>query len=193
MNINIKVISVSKPEFKSKGKAKWQEITVQFDSDKGQQTRKVLSFNKEVYEQAVNMKPGSYYDVEIQKEGDFWNWVRVEEAKAPEGAAPQAARSGSTQTSDRVPDRERQEMIVRQSCIGYALQYVAFHPRLQTTSGILNVASEFETFVHTGEYEWEAPIVDEDDEALKQVEGEATPLNEASRGRGRPRRTAEVD
>jgi hypothetical protein len=191
MNINIKVTSVSKPEYKTKGKAKWQEITVQFDSDKGQQTRKVLSFNKEVYEQAVNMKVGSYYDVEIQKEGDFWNWVRVEESKTQEAAPATRSGGGVTQTSDRVPDRERQEMIVRQSCIGYALQFVAFHPASQTIPGVLNVASEFENFVHTGEYEYEAPIVDEDDEALKQVEDASG--DEAPRGRGRPRRTAEVD
>lgn len=189
MNINIKVLEVSKPEWKAKGKSKWQEVVVKFDSDKGEQSRKIQSFNKEIYEQVTGMKAGRYYDVEIRKEGDFWNWVSVEEGKAPESASTPSR--GSYQASaDRVPDRERQEMIIRQSCIGYAISFLGNHSKDGPvgTDDVLNIASIFENWVHTGIIP-EAEEVDADDEALKQVEdaGEDAPPAR------RTRRTAEVD
>jgi len=183
MNINIKVLEVSKPEWKAKGKSKWQEVVVKFDSDKGEQSRKIQSFNKEIYEQVTGMKAGRYYDVEIRKEGDFWNWVSVEEGKAPESASTPSR--GSYQASaDRVPDRERQEMIIRQSSLGHAVAYHSGQGSSQEE--VISTAQIFENYVHTGEYV--VPEVDEDDEALKEVENAS---DEAPARRGR--KSVEVD
>jgi hypothetical protein len=108
--------------------------------------------------------------------------MSISESASQESAGT-ARSGGAPQSADRVPDRERQDMIVRQNCVGNAVAYCGSTADLET---VIGVAQVFENYVHTGEYV--KPEVDDDDEALKVVEdsGEAAPTR-------RTRRSAEVE
>ena len=155
MQINVKILSVSKPEFKTKGKNKWQEVTVEFEGEKGKQARKILSFNKDVFEQAKQMEVGKNYDVEITKEGDFWNWTNINLDSASNSGGKASAPSGGSGNNwvDRTAlDREKfefekgdkQRLIIRQSCLANAIAYLGNN---QDVDELLSVAEHFVDFV----------------------------------------------
>ena len=126
--MQITVISVTQPEWKSKGKAKWQEVTLSYKSDKGDKEKKFLSFN-EIYKDVASMQAGETYEVRLQKDGDYWQWVAVEKIEGQ--VAPTKATGGGNSGNswvDRIAlDRERFEfekdkqiLIIRQSMIASA-------------------------------------------------------------------------
>lgn len=169
--MQIRVIEIGAVESVNKGRNTWQQITVKYRGDKGEQSRSIKSFEKDVFNAfKQEIKPGDTVDVKIVKEGDFWNW---KEAKVVEGGsdnqAETSAQKGSSNTgttgSKKVGDWEtsaeraaRQRYIVRQSSISSAIEY--FSNRGFDGVGIaeiLNVAETFERHVF-GEKAAETPI-----------------------------------
>lgn len=83
--MQIQVISVSKPVYKTKGKNKWSEVTLTYSGDKGEKEKKFPSY-VDIYDAICDLEEGGTYDVRLQKDGDYWQWVaieKVEGASAP--------------------------------------------------------------------------------------------------------------
>lgn len=126
--MQIVVISVSKPQYKTKGKSKWSEIVLSYNSDKGEKERKFPSFH-DLYKQIEDLEIGCTYEVRLEKDGDYFQWVGIEKV---EGVAPQSkvtSSTGGNQWADKnALDRERFEfekqkqiLIIRQSMVAAAV------------------------------------------------------------------------
>lgn len=155
--MEIKVISISDPVSKSKGKGKWNEFELEYSTAQGSKKRIFRSFD-DIYNTVKAFKIGASYDVKVVKEGDYWKWTGAEEL--PEGAAPSVgtpARSGggtdwnAKNALDRERfefDKEKQPLIVRQSMVAAA---VASLPQGSSIEDVLSRAQEFVDFVFDSE------------------------------------------
>ena len=142
MQINVKILEVSDPVVKKKGKGRWNEITLKYEGDKGEQTKRFQDFaNQNVYDALRDLEPGFSYNVEIKKEGDYWNWVDIDlnsrSTESPEKASKQQKDSDTSKSKgsdvwaaknqldkDRFEfEKEKQILIIRQSMIGAAVEY----------------------------------------------------------------------
>ena len=75
--MQIKVISVSEPVTKQGQKAAYSEYTVTYTSD-GKKREKVLrSFEKVIYPVLLKAKEDDTYEIKLEKNGQFWNWIAL--------------------------------------------------------------------------------------------------------------------
>lgn len=156
--MEIKLISVSEPEEKVKGKNSWSEITITYGSNKGTQVKKLLSFNGDVYNFFVtDAEVGSYYEVTTVKEGEFWQWKDVVKKDGPSADSQTAEGvkkggfAGKTKAGDWETSEERakkQVYIVRQSSVSNAIAIVGAGSDLPT---VLKTAQ--------GIYDWVFEVV----------------------------------
>lgn len=153
--MQITVISVSSPETKTKGKNKWQEVTLSYKSDRGDKDKKFPSY-VDIYEQIKDLEAGSTYEVRLQKDGDYWQWVGIEKI---EGAA-KAATGGKSSSGgndwaaktqlDRERfefDKEKQILIIRQSMIAAAVES---QPKGADADAVIYIADQFVDYVLNG-------------------------------------------
>lgn len=152
--MQIVVISVSKPQYKTKGKSKWSEIVLSYNSDKGEKERKFPSFH-DLYKQIEDLEIGCTYEVRLEKDGDYFQWVGIEKV---EGVAPQpkvTSSTGGNQWADKnALDRERFEfekqkqiLIIRQSMVAAAVDLV---PQDTICDAVIEVAERFVQYVLNG-------------------------------------------
>ncbi len=108
--------------------------------------------SKDVFQKVRGAKVGDKFDIELRKDGEFYNWIGAnqilsdypEAAAAPAKGVPAVAKSTYETSEERAA---RQVFIVRQSSIANA---IAFHastevqPRLED---IIKTAKEFEVYV----------------------------------------------
>lgn len=152
--MQIVVISVSKPQYKTKGKSKWSEIVLSYNSDKGEKERKFPSFH-DLYKQIEDLEIGCTYEVRLEKDGDYFQWVGIEKV---EGVAPQpkvTSSAGGNQWADKnALDRERFEfekqkqiLIIRQSMVAAAVDLV---PQDTICDAVIEVAERFVQYVLNG-------------------------------------------
>lgn len=126
----IKTEAIEKPKYKA------YKVTY-----KNLETGKPLSTNVvnfgdtlDVYNKLATVKVGDVFDVTVVKNGDFYNWVKMEPAAAPAEEAPEqpsaaaAGRRGATSTAREWEDASeralRQILIVRQSSVSTAVAAV---------------------------------------------------------------------
>lgn len=155
--MQITVISISSPEYKSKGKNKWQEITLAYKSDRGDKEKKFPSY-VDIYETIKGLEVGSTYEVRLQKDGDYWQWVAVEKVEgAPKAAGGKSSAGGTDWAAKTQLDRERFEfekekqiLIIRQSMVAAA---VASQPPGTDPEVIMTIADEFVDYVLNGRAE----------------------------------------
>jgi len=193
----IKVTSVGDVETKREGKRRWKEIRLEYETAEKTDNYKILLdwANADAYAMAQDCLPNHFYEVKVKKDGKYWNWVDIEESDAtefddaPRSKSYQASKpSGGTDwaaknklDADKFEfDKTKQDLIIRQSCIGYAIQ--AIGPGADITR-YLQLAQLFETNVWQGfevpEYKVEVPKT-----AIKRDKVEPEPTV------GRPKREA---
>lgn len=97
--------------------------------------KQIMSFaNPSVFDAVKNASSGSEWDVEIKKEGDFWNWISMT-ALDGDSTAPTKTSGGSAvkPTGGKVlgstyetPDERKikQMYIIKQSSISNAIEYL---------------------------------------------------------------------
>lgn len=158
--MQITVISVSSPETKTKGKNKWQEITLAYKSDKGDKEKKFPSY-VDIYETIRTLEDGCTYEVRLQKDGDYWQWVGVEKI---EGAAKAATTGGKSSSGgndwaaktqlDRERfefDKEKQILIIRQSMADVAQRIAAdTNTGEYTVDAVVSIADRLVDYVLNG-------------------------------------------
>ena len=158
--MQITVISVSSPETKTKGKNKWQEVTLSYKSDKGDKEKKFPSY-VDIYETIRTLEDGCTYEVRLQKDGDYWQWVGVEKI---EGAAKAASTGGKSSSGgndwaaktqlDRERfefDKEKQILIIRQSMADVAQRIAAdTNTGEYTVDAVVSIADRLVDYVLNG-------------------------------------------
>jgi len=157
--MQITVISVSSPETKTKGKNKWQEVTLAYKSDKGDKEKKFPSY-VDIYETIRTLEDGCTYEVRLQKDGDYWQWVGVEKI---EGAAKAASTGGKSSSGgndwaaktqlDRERfefDKEKQILIIRQSSLASAVSLTTSLGGDLSEERIVGLAEYFTNYVLNG-------------------------------------------
>lgn len=157
MLITVKNVAV---EAVSKGKARWNKATVDYEDEKGNARKKYLvSFaNPQVFEAIKDVTPETKLDVTVAKnEKDEWDWAKITVA----GVVSKAAAAASTASGGRVlgsnyetaeERANRQLMIVRQSSISNAIARAA---QLDNPAGvdILALAQDYVDFVYGNDLE----------------------------------------
>lgn len=168
--MQIQVIGVSKPEWKEgkvnaqTGKtSKYQEVVLTYVAGGKTSVKKVMSFAP-IFNAVKEAEGGEQYDVEMIKEGDFWNWKAMVKldgsaASAPftPDAKPQMTRPSTYETAEE--RAKKQVYIIRQSSLTNAINLLAANGgKKNTTEEVMYTANLFVQFV-LGETPAEAPSV----------------------------------
>lgn len=160
----IKITEVGEIETKREGKRRWKEIRLDYETAEKKDNYKILLdwANPDAFEEAKDCLPDQFYEVKVKKDGKYWNWVGIQESDADEfDDAPKSRTydkakpsSGTDWAAKNKLDADRfefekakQDLIIRQSCIGYAIQ--AIGPGADM-SRYLQLAQVFETNVWQG-------------------------------------------
>lgn len=148
MAITVEVLSVS---VEDKGKYKLAEVAYK-DAAGKVTSKKLMSFTyPDVYKAFTDAKQGNVFQVETQKnDKGYIDWISVATGGAA-SAAP-AARSGNAtpkSTYETAEERAvRQVLIVRQSSLSNAVEFLALNPKkVPTPQEVVEVAKFFESYV----------------------------------------------
>lgn len=136
MQIRITFINADVQAQPAKGKGQpYNMLEVTYKDDKGQtKAKKLASFsNPSVFATLKDAQKGDVFDIEMVKNGEYWNWTSVskvdgsvasEPASSPGfKAAPAASAPGRSNFETPEERALRQRLIVRQSSITAALKY----------------------------------------------------------------------
>ncbi len=124
-----------------------------------------FKFNKALEEDLKVLTSGNYVHIVMEKKGDFVNWVSAKRTEAPVVAPEQATTAPQTSQATPVskaptqavvrsnyetPEERtiKQRYIVRQSCLGYAINFFALDKDfLPQSENVIALAKEFEAYV----------------------------------------------
>lgn len=175
MEITVKEVSDVKTV--AKGRNSWQEVTVSYDGKQGSKDKTLRSFtDKECFAFFTGKDDltGVLVEIDVKKEGDYWNWKGATLRDFPNGKKASgdssdtpsgrntgnvAGKKGDWETSEE--RAKKQQYIIKQSSAGLAREYLN-----DTTHGeysldqLLEVASTITRWVN-GEtvVESEKPVV----------------------------------
>lgn len=118
---------------KQKIKTYYQVEVTYKDLDKDRVgAKKLMSFSyPEVFNTLSKAEKGEQYEVTLKKEGDFWNWTDASKAEEFE-QEKKVAKTESTPTrvtgggnwETKEERAQRQVFIIRQSCLGHAVEFL---------------------------------------------------------------------
>lgn len=113
----------------------YNELEVTYKDDKAQtRSKKIMSFsNPAVFSTLKDAVKGDVFDVEMEKNGEYWNWTSVAKVDGSVASAPASAPglskapapSPAGRSNFETPEERalRQRLIVRQSSLTAALTY----------------------------------------------------------------------
>lgn len=149
-------------EFVQKGKNGYNKLTVVYTSNGKNQTKPLMSFtNPAVFAAMKDAVSGSSWEVDVKKNGEYWDWVAVkptnaEPAKA--AAAPTAGRVTGSNYETPEERKQRQLYIIRQSSISNAIETLA--PGSKTAlnpDDVINLAQRYVDWVYGTQDLFEQP------------------------------------
>lgn len=157
MQLTIQEVTIE--EVKKGNNKPYYKAIVVYTSGGKNSTKQIMSFaNPQVYAAIKDALPGSEWEVDVKKEGDFYNWVAAKpaggEATAPRAASATSAIGGRTapSTYETADERRIKQMyIVKQSSIANAIQMLTSGNGVLGVDDIptvLQVAQEFVDFVY---------------------------------------------
>jgi hypothetical protein len=160
MQFNAKIIAVSPAELKtSKSGKAYSQIEVTYkDLDKDQtKSKKLMSFDKALYNLFVEATPGQTYNVTVEKEGEFWNW---KSATSGAGASPEVSKTSGVPSYTKSYDGDsRQVSIIRQSTLKAAVDWCKDRNGL-TLGDVFTTAKLFQDYVNNIEFEYDTVVED---------------------------------
>lgn len=112
-------------EFVQKGKNGYNKLTVVYTANGKNSTKMLMSFtNPAVFSTMKDATSGSSWEVEVKKNGEYWDWVAVKPAGAepPKAAAPTAGRITGSNYETPEERKARQLYIIKQSSISNAIE-----------------------------------------------------------------------
>lgn len=172
--MRIEIVAVGDVETKKGPKSTYSLIDLTFKVDGKARNRKIMSFsNKEVFATVKAASPGEVYDVTTEKNGEYWDWTAMERVTAETAARPAAtnsagaasasARSGTWETPEE--RAKKQVYIVRQSSVGYAIEYLkATASDGFTQENVVDCAKYFEAYVFDTNLDADLPVQEVEDD-----------------------------
>jgi hypothetical protein len=155
MQITIQEVAIE--EVRKGNNKPYYKANVVYSSNGKNSTKPIMSFaNPQVYDAIKDATPGSDWEIDVKKEGDYWNWVG---AKPAGGSAPtQAPRATATtaiggktppSTYETADERRIKQMyIIKQSSIANAIDYLKVSGEPFVIGEVLSVAQQFVDFVY---------------------------------------------
>lgn len=89
--------------------------------------KKIMSFSyPEVFNTLSSAQKGDVYDVDLKKEGEYWNWVNITKSTKPEGSPVKDTPTRVTGSNYETKEEraQRQTYIIRQSCLSTAADFL---------------------------------------------------------------------
>lgn len=128
---------------------KWFKIDIEYTREGGKPSKRTLvavGDTKKVIEAfREDGAEGCDFEVKIEKDGEFYNWVGVE--KMDKSAAPAATAYKGKSTYETPEERARKNVsIARQNALTNAVNYFSAKDGKATVDQILSVATEFAAF-----------------------------------------------
>lgn len=138
-------------QFKKTAKGGYSQMEISYvDERGGNKTWKIMSFgNPKVFDTFKSAKEGEVYEITTRKnDKDFTEWAAAERVDGT--AKPAAAKSTPvvSQYETRDERNARQRLIVRQSCLAQAIEYVKYREGDKSSaSEVRELADEFVAWV----------------------------------------------
>jgi hypothetical protein len=153
--MRIEIVNIIPPRQEQKGNGTYQVLEVAYKNDAGKvQGKKLVSFNfPEVFDALSKANRGDIYDIEVVKDGKYWNWKGAAKsdgttaAPAGEVSRPVGRVTGSNyETADE--RKHKQKLITRQASINAAIAFAeAVGDKKATPATITETAAFFENWV----------------------------------------------
>jgi hypothetical protein len=161
VQITIKVVSIGPTEIKKGPKNSYSVFELTYKDQDKTKNKKLFSFNREVFGVLSNAQPNQFYRVEMEKKGEYWEWISVASMDAPEEGAAQAATAtakpsysgGGKGGWQPQSNPEREASIARAVALKAAVDYlagVAGSKADKTPEGVLAVSNQFEGYLLNG-------------------------------------------
>ncbi len=157
--MQITILSNSK-ETVPTAKGSYDKLEIAYKDDQGQvKGKKVMSFGDgaNAFKALKNATAGQYYEITSEKIGDFWVWTKVElsdgspsSSIAPTNSSASSAKGKVLGSTYETPEEraKKQVFIIRQSSLTTALTFL--NGKAKSVSEVIQIAKEFENFVHEG-------------------------------------------
>lgn len=138
-----------------KGNGGYNVAEVTYTSNGKNSNKKIFSFaNPAVFDAVKSAVSGASYEVEVKKNGEYWDWVAVKPAgdtlaREPLKAAPTGGKVvGSTyETADE--RKVKQLYIIKQSSISNAIELLSVGQKTPpAVADVLSTAQQFVDFVY---------------------------------------------
>lgn len=131
---------------------KYEKFELEYSRDGKSQTRKLANVadSKPVFFALKDAQEGDVFEIEMKKEGQFWNWVGAESKGGSKPAASGKASSAPVKTSTYETSEERamrQLYIARQSSLSTA---AAMLGQGASPEAVIAAATKFVDFVYSG-------------------------------------------
>lgn len=148
-------------EFVQKGKNGYNKLTVVYTSNGKNSTKTLMSFtNPAVFAAMKDAVSGSSWEVDVKKNGEYWDWVAVKPANAEpaKAAAPTAGRVTGSNYETPEERKQRQLYIIRQSSINNAIETLAHaNDSMLSYHHVLEVAQVYVDWVYGTQDLFEQP------------------------------------
>lgn len=149
---NITIVSVGPAEVKQSKKGTAYSLIEVFykDSKGGAKSKKIMSFNKEVYPTLAKASPGEQYEVTAVKQGDFWEWTAIERSS---GATTPAVSESKPGVRSFVKSDETDKRIARSVALKAAVDYLATcagGKEDKSPDRVLSLSVAFESYLMNG-------------------------------------------
>lgn len=109
-----------------------------------------FKYNANLRSQLTSLKEGDWFVMEMEKNGEFWNVTSINktEGKMSESRANQ-------QSSNANSFDHKQDLIIRQNCVGNAVKYMELlgskdKTFVYTVDEVVEIAKKFEEYVNKG-------------------------------------------
>jgi hypothetical protein len=128
-------------------------------SDQGKtKNKKFFSFNREVYPVLSNAQPGQFYDVELEKKGEYWEWISIKTAGAPASEAPSPGTATSAASQARPAEQSsyqsnKDTSIARAVALKAAVDFLATVAPAKAGKGVedlLKLSNDLEGYLLNG-------------------------------------------
>jgi hypothetical protein len=150
--MRIQVIERGNTESKKSAKGTTYSLfNLKYESDGKPRDRKIMSFDKDAYGILKNATPNEQYEIDLEKNGDFWDWKKVVKVDAANDASASGTgvgkpvAKGNWETSEE--RAKRQVYIARQNSVTNAVNFCGSD---STVDEVLSVAKQFVDFIFSG-------------------------------------------
>lgn len=102
-----------------------------------------FKFNKGMFEVLKSLNPGDTFVMPMEKKDGFWNPTDLRKTDGTEQPTNNVQKTAEFKAND----DKRQMLIVRQSCVNYAIEFIKTQEGIPSLEQVLEVAKEFEMHV----------------------------------------------